>query len=125
MKIIPGIKLPEGHWEGGSIVECNSGLLFLVCVISGATYTLDLQPPYQVIKRIEPPTFRHEWTPEEPTQQKGPGPKSLTLNDLKRQVDAAIQLRLDKSAEWGIPISDELPSSPFPIGDFEVRRRKK
>ena len=44
----PLVILPSGYWQGGCIYEPDAGFPYLVCVISGVVYRVDLQPPYQV-----------------------------------------------------------------------------
>lgn len=44
----PLVRLPGGYWQGGTIYEPDAGFPYLVCVISGVVYAVDLQPPYQV-----------------------------------------------------------------------------
>ena len=44
----PLVKLPQGYWQGHFIYEPDAGFPYLVCVISGVVYRVDLQPPYQV-----------------------------------------------------------------------------
>lgn len=44
----PLVQLPAGYWQGGYIYEPDAGYPYLVCVISGVVYGVDLQPPYQV-----------------------------------------------------------------------------
>lgn len=45
----PLVKVMDlGHWQGGFIYEPDSALPYLVCVISGHIYRVDLDPPYAV-----------------------------------------------------------------------------
>jgi hypothetical protein len=60
-------------------------------------------------------SFRHDWTPEDLAQMEKPA-KSLTLDDLKKQVDlewrkTPPQMTIGENTSWL-------------IGDFEIRRRK-
>ena len=40
--------LPTGYWQGFFTYEPDSGFPYLVCVIAGVVYRVDLQPPYAV-----------------------------------------------------------------------------
>jgi hypothetical protein len=44
----PLVNLPQGYWQGQFTYEPDFGFPYVVCVISGVVYRVDLQPPYQV-----------------------------------------------------------------------------
>lgn len=61
----PLIVIPSGYWQGGFIYDPDAGFPYLVCVISGVVYRVDLEAPYQVTDLTGgDPNLRH---PSDPT----------------------------------------------------------
>jgi hypothetical protein len=69
--------------------------------------------------------FHHDWTPEEIEKRKK-SLKSMTLHDLKRQVDAAVSEMESHVKGIGFHLCCLKGEDGFiwTIGDFEIRRRK-